>query len=120
MKRKLAAVFCGVFGLVTAVLLFLPAWARFQLGDNISDSLMIGPLSVSASLQGKTEAVMGPHDATGFFGLLLIASVLVAAGLMIAISAKSLRLKSAAKQDRRDLKEKSPGRRWYSNDNFFY
>jgi hypothetical protein len=96
MKKILAAVFCGFFGLATTILLITPLWANFQIGDSLFDGLKIGPLSVSATLGGQTAAVVGPHDSTGLFGILLIATVLAAAGLMITISVKSLILKKDA------------------------
>ncbi len=96
MKKTVAALFCAFFGLVTTLLLITPAWANFQLGEDIFDGLMIGPLSISATIQGQTAGTMGPHGSTGLFGVLLIATVLAAAGLMITVCVKSLILKSDA------------------------
>ena len=96
MKKTLAASFCGIFGLGTTALLIAPPWARFQLGEDIFDGLMIGPLSISATIQGQTAGAIGPHDSTGLFGVLLIVTVLAAAGLMITVCVKSLILKSDA------------------------
>jgi len=96
MKKTVAALYCGFFGLVTTLLIFTPAWASFQIGEDIFDGIMIGPLAVSVTLQGQSAAVMGPNDSTGLFGILLIATVLAAAGLMITVCVKSLILKKDA------------------------